>query len=986
MINKTNSENEFLNLPKPLLCLVEEYNQTEENISRITLHQLFEKQVKKHANHVAVDDGKASITYQELDIKSNQTAHFLKGKGYGRGSLVCVQANKCIDTIVNMIGILKSGAAYVPVDPSYPQERKELIVEKCQSNILLTPQFYYDNQINKYPFQSFEDNCFPQDNAYIIFTSGSTGQPKGVVITHEAAANTVIDVNHKLGVNQNDKIIGISSFSFDLSVYDIFGTLSAGATLVLVEDHRDTERMAQLLVEKEITIWNSVPAIMDLVVDKIEKKHVDRLIDENPGQVAQKSFEKYYWSPVTTWRVKDNKVYIKNQIFSGLSGETVQKLYFTTQKGVTIDELKQEFPDMLRQQFDKMVNILIRNRILVNAILPAEELFESQYSLFKNEWDDQILVNPQAYERYKHQQLTRKFLGETQNKVWLKEGTDSYPKYISQRRTFREFDQKRKIPSGIFVKLLSIFKQIKRDGEIHYYYACAGGLYPVDIYLFIKEDRIEDLQKGLYYYCPIDNSINLITEEDLTNEFHFYTNKSIFDSSAFTIFMVYNAGVSMPKYHGLGYYYALIDTGIMVGTLTQVASLLEIGLCSVGTVKTNIIKNYLNLSPDQLVVHTLELGLINKDLLDSDALLKINGASFINEENRKGLGKTTRDEKVKQSLRAVLLSGDKIPLNLPGKIKNYFPDTEIISLGGATEASIWSIYYPIHEVRTEWKTIPYGKPLANQRLYVLNYKQDFCPPGVQGEIYIGGRGLAREYLNDFEKTNASFINHPKLGRLYKTGDYGVFHKEGYIEFLGRKDMQIKFKGYRVELGEIESCLLGYVGIGKVVVFMRETDFHEQYLCAFYTAEQKIDKKELRSFLVTKLPHYMVPSQFVQIEQMPLSPNGKINRKALWEYKDNFSISVKEVVPPRNEIEAILVEIWKEVLGVEHIGVKDDFFSIGGNSLKLLELLNRVNKISTLGVTDIPLEKFFRFSNIADFAENVFQGNLKPNIKNSEETV
>ncbi len=143
------------------------------------------------------------------------------------------------------------------------------------------------------------------------------------------------------------------------------------------------------------------------------------------------------------------------------------------------------------------------------------------------------------------------------------------------------------------------------------------------------------------------------------------------------------------------------------------------------------------------------------------------------------------------SLRLVLLSGDWIPLTLPEKIQNKFSNAEVISLGGATEASIWSIYYPVEEVQMDWKSIPYGIPLANQKFYVLNYNKDICPVEVIGELYIGGDGLAEGYMNDEEKTNNAFINHPDLGRLYNTGDYGVLHREGYIEFFGRKDQQIK---------------------------------------------------------------------------------------------------------------------------------------------------------------------------------------------------
>ena len=153
-----------------------------------------------------------------------------------------------------------------------------------------------------------------------------------------------------------------------------------------------------------------------------------------------------------------------------------------------------------------------------------------------------------------------------------------------------------------------------------------------------------------------------------------------------------------------------------------------------------------------------------------------------------------------------MLSGDWIPTDLPEMIRKKFPNAQIISLGGATEAAIWSIYYPIHEVAKDWSSIPYGYPLANQTMYVLGYNGMPVPVGVEGDIFIGGAGVAVGYQNDPEKTAEAFIDHPMYGKIYRTGDRGVFSPEGYMIFHGRRDTQVKINGNRVELGEIENCL------------------------------------------------------------------------------------------------------------------------------------------------------------------------------------
>src|SRR5690606_21654877 len=158
------------------------------------------------------------------------------------------------------------------------------------------------------------------------------------------------------------------------------------------------------------------------------------------------------------------------------------------------------------------------------------------------------------------------------------------------------------------------------------------------------------------------------------------------------------------------------------------------------------------------------------------------------------------------TLRLVLLSGDWIPVDLPEKIKVLFPFSDLISLGGATEASIWSVFYPVNSVSEHWKSIPYGYPLSNQNLFVLDDYQNIVPIGLEGEIYIGGIGLAQEYCNLYEETKKSFVNHPKFGRIYRTGDFGKMSRSGYIDFLGRKDTQAKIRGFRIELAEIEIAL------------------------------------------------------------------------------------------------------------------------------------------------------------------------------------
>lgn len=550
--------------------IIMEYNKTREDIEVSTLHGLFARQAKISPDSKAVIFGDKSITYSELDRRSNQVARYLLNNGVSRKDLIGVLASRDINTIVNVMGILKVGAAYVPINPEHPVERRNYILSNSNCLMMLESSLYSDRHICEFEANNIEENEYPEDVAYVIYTSGSTGKPKGVVVEHRAAANTIIDINRKFSVNGNDRIIGLSSMCFDLSVYDIFGALSTGAALVLVSDQRDANELVSTIENHGITFWNSVPAIMDMVLENMNK-------------------------------------------------------------------------------------------------------------------------------------------------------------------------------------------------------------------------------------------------------------------------------------------------------------------------------------------------------------------SFIN-----------------FNLRQVLLSGDWIPVTLPEKIKKHFPNASVISLGGATEASIWSIYYPITTVKDSWKSIPYGMPLANQEFYVLNYELKLCPINVQGELFIGGVGLAAKYLNDEEKTKNSFILHHELGRLYRTGDYGVMRKEGYIEFLGRKDYQVKIRGYRIELGEIEASILKIEGIENAAVVDRMDSCGRKYLCAYIVSDNIIKVSDIRESLAVQLPDYMVPAYFVQIDEIPLTSNGKVNRKELPEPELTGDDS-EEFELPNNETEEKLVQIWKQILKVDRIGIKDNFFELGGNSLQAQQLVNAIYK-------------------------------------------
>ena len=298
------------------------------------------------------------------------------------------------------------------------------------------------------------------------------------------------------------------------------------------------------------------------------------------------------------------------------------------------------------------------------------------------------------------------------------------------------------------------------------------------------------------------------------------------------------------------------------------------------------------------------------------------------------------------ALRLVFLSGDWIPVPLPDQVRSAFSRARVIALGGATEATVWSNFYPVGRVEPQWRSIPYGRPIQNARYYVLDPRLRPCPVGIAGDLFIGGECLADGYLGAPALTAQKFIPDPFGVRpgavMYRTGDRARFFADGNLEFLGRVDHQVKIRGFRIELGEIESVLLELPEVRECVVAVREDAPGDRRLAAYVVpaAGAAPAAGELRAAVRVRLPEYMVPSAFVVLGALPLTANGKVDRKAL--PAPDFARPELEqpYTPPRTPAERALAEIWAELLRVERVGVEDNFFELGGDSILGLQVVAR----------------------------------------------
>jgi amino acid adenylation domain-containing protein len=298
------------------------------------------------------------------------------------------------------------------------------------------------------------------------------------------------------------------------------------------------------------------------------------------------------------------------------------------------------------------------------------------------------------------------------------------------------------------------------------------------------------------------------------------------------------------------------------------------------------------------------------------------------------------------SMRNILMSGDWISPTLPKRLWQVFNNCQTHSLGGATEASIWSISYPITEDTSHLKSVPYGKPMANQTFHILNREQQPVPVGVPGELFIGGKGVARCYFGDEERTVNSFISNSELNdTLYKTGDLGRYLPDGNIEFIGRIDDQVKILGFRVELGEIEANLVNEIVVKEAIV-QAVGEGNNTRLAAYVIPETMPEdihefNKDLKRNIALNLPTYMLPTAFVLLQEFPLTANGKVNKKALPEPSDIYQ---DEFVEPETETEIGLTGLWQQILELDKVSSEANFFELGGNSLQLSKMIYEVNEM------------------------------------------
>ncbi|MBL4706174.1 MAG: non-ribosomal peptide synthetase [Flavobacteriales bacterium] len=312
-----------------------------------------------------------------------------------------------------------------------------------------------------------------------------------------------------------------------------------------------------------------------------------------------------------------------------------------------------------------------------------------------------------------------------------------------------------------------------------------------------------------------------------------------------------------------------------------------------------------------------------------------------------------------ESLRYLIIGGEKLTKK---KKCNY----QLVNQYGPTENTVVSTNYILPE-ELPHEVIPIGKPIHNVKAYILDTNQQLLPVGCVGELCVSGIGLSRGYLNQPDQAESPFIDHPFIAgeKLYRTGDLCKWLADGNIAYVSRLDDQVKVRGHRIEPMEVVTAIISHQKIVNCEVLVRSDQHGEKQLIAYFVAEDELSVQDIRSYLKGVIPEFMIPSHFVPLEAIPLTRNGKVDKAALPDHFEHGLRAAREYIAPRNETEQALVNIWENLLGTKGIGIEDNFFDIGGSSIKIVQLSKVIQEELKV---DVNVAMLFKYSSIKDLVD------------------
>lgn len=944
------------------------WNDTDTEIDEdLCINHLFERQVAATPGAPALAFEDDLLTYAELNAKANQLARELQSMGVGPESLVGVCVERSCELMIATIAIQKAGAAYVPLDPAFPKDRICYMVEDASAAVIITqahlvpllpksetPRILMDLDAERFAGHDTGNLGLAQDPempAYIIYTSGSTGRPKGVVVKHHNAVNFFAGMDQRIPRDHGNTWLAVTSLSFDISVLELFWTLTRGFKVVIYRD-RDKEsakgsRESQTRpMDFSVFLWGSDG---DAGSNKYELMlEAARFADDN-GFLAVWTPERHFHAfggPYANPSVTASAIAATTKNVRVRSGSVVVPLHHpvrVTEEWSMVDNISGGRVDLGVAAGWQPDDFMLRPENHKNAREIMFESIDHIRGLWRGEkrgfpgplgTDVEVVTQPRPIQ--------------DELNVWIA--------IAGNPDTFRRAGE---IGAHVLTHLLGQSLDQVAENLVIYRRALVDAGFPEDhgkvtlmLHTFVGEtdDEVRDIVRG-----PLKNFLG--SSVHLAKKY----------AASFPTFRKPGGGSSLDNIDLDGLrpedYDAVIEfsflryfeTSGLLGSFERCMDTVnrckEMGIDEIGClldfgVETSTILEALpalNKLKDKCNEYAVNLKTVRKPKPQGDyslpALLRDHDVSHLqctpSMARMISIGKESAAELAKVG--CLMVGGEAFPVDLAADLRELM-DGRIINMYGPTETTIWSSTYPIEAAEP---TISIGTPIANTQLYVLDNHLNPAGPGVPGNLFIGGLGVVRGYYQRPSLTAERFIPDPfssEGARIYFTGDQACYRADGLLDFLGRNDHQVKIRGYRIELGEIESLLAAQDSVAACVVMAREDVPGDQRIVAYMIAKAEEPKVEdLQEALRKDLPEYMVPSNFVFLKAFPQTPNGKIDRKALPAPDAAGKKDAAPYVAPENDLETLIAELWKKLLVLDNVGIDANFFDIGGHSLLLVQL-------------------------------------------------
>ncbi|WP_199609984.1 MupA/Atu3671 family FMN-dependent luciferase-like monooxygenase [Flocculibacter collagenilyticus] len=932
------------------------------------LHQLIEQQVTQQPQQTALCYGQTEWTYAALNQRANQIAHYLVAQGVQVGQSVAVAMPRSNDMVAVLLAVLKAGAHYIPLDPKYPAERLNYMLNDSQCGWLISDKSHTLMGINEQAqriiltdqqtsaaigSQAGSNLDLPLgDNAerlaYVIYTSGSTGKPKGVQISHANVLTFLSGMQDKLvsGQNGSNRVwLALTSISFDISVLEIFGALANGFNVVVAKERDHSASTQQpLRLTKPLNF-----SLFYFGNDSVQAGNKYSLLLDGAKFADNNGFTAV-WTPERHFS-EFGGIYPEPSV----TGAAVAAITSNVQIRAGSCVLPLHNPIKVAERWSVIDN-LSNGRV---GLAFASGWNANDFTLAPNAYQQRYELLEQGIDTFK--QLWQGNSVTRQNGVAQDTTVEIYPKPIQA------------LPS-MWMTAAGNPDTFKRAGEL--------GL---NLLTHMLGQTFGELEQKIKLYRDAWQAAGHQGEGQVTLTLHTYvgeTEEATLEKvkAPFKRYLATSLNLLNSVRRSAGSEGADLDQEqvleVAFNRYYKTATLF-------GSVERcrDIIQQVAQLDVDEISC-LIDFGIDNESVLQSLqrlALLKddvnMSVADETDEESSVSLAQLIEQHQVSHmqctpsylaswlatvekpaqlaSLNTLFVGGEAFPESLKAAIKQK-SDARVFNMYGPTEATVWSSCQEV----VENEVVSLGKPFANYRFYIVDNAMQPVPLGVEGELLIAGSALATGYYKREALTNERFVKNnlsssPAFATAYKTGDLVRLNNQGQLLFVGRKDHQVKLRGYRIECGEIETHLEQSEQVKSCVVVVNAHPQRGQLLVAYIVAttdEHDEIKVQLQQQLKQALPSYMVPDLFVFLAELPKTNNGKINRNALPEPQQ---LAVQETyVAPETESEKQLVQIWSDLLklDVSDISRNANFFELGGHSLLLMRLVGEIQEQLGLTIT------------------------------------